>query len=243
MYLQSIIQKAYHSKIVERMLHTLVYELKRELKDCTSVLDLGCGPSSPLAYCTNIQYSVGVEAFIPYLEQTKRKQIHTEYLCSKIEGLDFREKSFDAVIMIEVLEHLPANIGFEILKKAEQWARKKIIVSSPNGFVPQKEIDGNPFQKHLSGWDYKTMQGLGFKCRGLAGLKYLRQEVENDVMGDDLMTSIRFWPKPFWFLVAASTQVVTYYKPSWAFELFSVKYLKDDSKIPAPKPENQSLSV
>lgn len=218
-----IISSVYHNKLISKVLHTLVYNLQKELKECETVLDLGCGPNSPLQYCKNIKHSVGVEAFIPYLEKSKEKNIHNEYLDKKIEDLDFPENSFDAVIMIEVLEHLPKEIGAKILKKAEGWAKKKVVVSSPNGFIAQKEVDANPLQKHLSGWNYEKMKKLGYRSHGLAGLKFLRQEVQNDTMGDNLMTSIRFWPKPFWFVIATLSQVFVYFVPSLAFELFSAK--------------------
>ncbi len=196
--MKGLINKLHSSKFLGAMFHTLDYCLQRELKDCKFVLDLGCGPSSPLQHCRNIKYSVGVEAFGPYLEKSKRKKIHTEYIEGKIEDLNFSENSFDAVVMLEVLEHLPVDAGLEILKRAEKWAKKKVIVSSPNGFVPQKAVDNNSLQKHLSGWDYYKMKKLGFKSYGLAGLKFLRQEAQNDIMSDELMTSIRFWPKIFW---------------------------------------------
>jgi len=219
----SIINNLHKSKILGKIFHTLDYCLQKELSDCESVLDLGCGPNSPLRYCKNIKYSVGVEAFLPYLEESKKKKNHTEYLDKKIETLDFPENSFDAVIIIEVLEHLPEDVGLEILKKAEKWAKKKVIVSSPNGFINQKEVDNNPLQKHLSGWDYAKMKKLGFKSNGLAGLKSLRQEVENDTMGDDLTTSIRFKPRFFWFIIATISQIFTYFLPRSAFELFNIK--------------------
>jgi len=190
---------------------------------CQSVLDIGCGPSSPLQYCTNIKYSVGVEPFEPYLEKSKNKKIHTEYLNRKIEDLDFDDDSFDAVVMIELIEHLPKEVGLKVLRKAERWARKKVVVSTPNGFIPQKDMDDNPWQKHLSGWDNKKMEELGFKTSGLAGLKFLRQEVESNTMGDDLTTSIKFRPRYFWFAITTLSQAVVYFIPELAFELFSVK--------------------
>jgi len=52
---------AYRNKWISRFLHTSVYCLQRELRGCDSVLDLGCGPSSPTQYC-GVLYSVGVEA-------------------------------------------------------------------------------------------------------------------------------------------------------------------------------------
>jgi hypothetical protein len=116
--------------------------------------------------------------------------------------------------------------GHEILKKAEKWARKKVIVNSPNGFVKQSSLDGNKFQEHLSGWDYKLMRKLGFHSVGLAGLKLLRHEVEGGSMKyGGPMSSIRFNPKIVWFMVAILSQIFTYRFPTYAFSLFSVKKL------------------
>lgn len=221
--ISSLIQKFYTNLLFSRIFHTLVYCLQRELQDCESVLDLGCGPNSPLRYCKNIKYSVGVEAFAPYIEESKKRSIHTKYLHKKIEEIDFPENTFDVVIMVEVLEHLPKEVGKRILKKAENWAKKKIIISSPNSFIPQKQVDNNPWQKHISSWDYEKMKDCGFRSYGLAGFKFLRSEVQNETMGNDLTSSIRFSPKFFWFVVATLSQIVTYYAPQLAFELFNIK--------------------
>jgi len=83
MNLDDLINRFYYNKFFSRIFHTTVYCLKRELKDCQSVLDLGCGPSSPLQYCQNIKYSVGVEAYKPYLAESKRRKIHSKYLNKK----------------------------------------------------------------------------------------------------------------------------------------------------------------
>ncbi|HLN19075.1 MAG TPA: class I SAM-dependent methyltransferase [Patescibacteria group bacterium] len=220
--MKRLINKLHKSKLLRGIIPTLDYCLQRELSDCESVLDLGCGPSSPLQFCKNIKYSVGVEAFRPYLEESKNKKIHSEYQEKDIKNVDFPENSFDAVILIEVLEHLPEELGNKIIKEAKKWARKKIIVSSPNGFLPQKALDDNPMQAHLSGWDLKKMSNMGFKCFGLAGLKCLRQEVQDSSMGDDMTTTIKYRPRFFWFLVASISQIFVYSIPSMAFELFSV---------------------
>jgi len=126
-----------------------------------------------------------------------------------IEDLNYPDNSFDAVVLLEVLEHVTEEKGFEILSKAERWARKKIIISTPNGFLPQHEVDENPHQKHLSGWTPSKLKASGFKSHGLAGIKFLRQEVEADTMGDDILTTIRFKPAMFWFAVSAFSQIFT----------------------------------
>lgn len=224
--MNALIRKLYHHPFLAALMHTLVYELQKELRDCKSVIDLGCGPSSPLQYCPWIEHSIGVEAFEPYLEQSRAKKIHTEYLNARLETLDFPDKSVDAVILIDVLEHLPEELGYQILKKAERWARKKVIVSSPNGFIEQSALDGNELQKHLSGWDNARMKSLGFRCRGMAGPKWLRREVEGGTMGNDLLVSIRFRPRAFWFVVSTCIQPWIYFFPSVAFSLFSVKFYR-----------------
>jgi SAM-dependent methyltransferase len=202
------------------------YCIEKELSDCESVLDLGCGKSSPIQYCKNIKRSVGVEIFQPYLEETKQRKIHTEYLNQRVEDVDFPEKSFDAVVMIEVIEHLPKEIAFDMMKKAEKWARKKVIISTPNDFLEQPTYDENVFQRHLSGWSKIEMEKMGFKCRGLAGLKVLRQGIQDNGQTDGFMNSIRFRPRPFWFVVATLSQWIAYYLPGKAFELFCTKKIK-----------------
>jgi SAM-dependent methyltransferase len=221
-----LIDKIYHSRFFSSIFRTTVFCLKRELRDCESVLDLGCGSFSPLKYCKSVKHSIGVETFEVAIEESKKRKIHTEYIEKKVEEVDFPENSFDAVIMIEVLEHLPENIGYAMFEKAEKWAKKKVIVSTPNGFLPQQALDGNPFQKHLSGWSIETMKKMGFCCRGLSGFKWIRQEAPLEGAGDDFMASIRLRPRFFWFIVATLSQLITYPFPRHAFEIFCVKKIK-----------------
>jgi SAM-dependent methyltransferase len=218
-----MIQKLYRNPLVERTFHTLLYCLEGELSDCESVLDLGCGPSSPIARVRGVQNTIGVEPFRPYYERAKAAGTHTELLNKTIQELDFPEKSVDAVVLIGVIEHLNEEDGLAIMAQAEKWAKKKLIVTSPNGFVAQRAIDGNPMQEHLSGWPLARMRELGFRTRGLAGFKFLRQETHSDTMGDDILVTIRWRPRAFWFIVATLSQIVTHYVPVLAFDLLSVK--------------------
>ena len=228
MNFNNLISRIYHNKFFSRIFHTTVYCLQRELKDCRSVLDLGCGPNSPLQYCRNIKYSVGVEPFKPYLKESKKRKIHDKYLNKKIEELDFPENSFDAVIMIEVLEHLPKSVGLKVIKKAEKWARKKIIITTPNGYFPMGRVDNNPWQEHLSGWTIAEFYKLGFVCYGQAGIKFFyksKNKTESLVNKTELATyaNMRFRPKRLCYLVNALFQVFAYYFPYLSFELFTIK--------------------
>lgn len=153
--------------------------LIRELKDCSRVIDLGCGPSSPLGRVKDklkpTLYSLGVDDFDPYLEKNKKDQIHSEYLKSNIFNISFPEKSFDAALLIDVVEHFEKEDFLNFLPKLEKIA-KKIIVMTPNGYVKQDEYDNNEYQIHKSGWTTEDMKKLGFRCYGVSGLKVLRGE-------------------------------------------------------------------
>lgn len=224
--MQKLIDKIYHTRLFSRLFPTTIFCLQKNLKNCRTVLDLGCGPSSPLQYCQNISYSVGVETFGPYLKEAQKRKIHSEYIGKKIEEIDFPEKSFDAVIMLEVLEHLPENIGEALLEKAEKWARQRVIVSTPNGFLPQPPYDDNPWQKHLSGWNVEAMKRRGYRCWGLSGLKFLRL-TKVEPSSKSFLASIRLRPKFFWFILATLSQRFTYHFPQYAFEIFCVKKIND----------------
>jgi SAM-dependent methyltransferase len=207
------------------LIPTLDTELDHNLRDCSTVLDLGCGPNSPVGVLKYLTTRVGVEPFGPYLELAKSRATHDQFHQKLITELDFEPASFDAVIMIDVIEHMTEEDGLNALRLAEKWARKKVIINSPNGFIPQKSLDGNPLQEHKSGWSFSRMKELGYVSRGLAGPKWLRQEVEAETMGEDLLTSIRFRPRLLWFFVATIFQPIVFRFPKFAFSLMSVKLL------------------
>lgn len=222
----NLIGRLYKNPFLEAMIPTQVYFLRKNLEDCATILDLGCGPSSSLQHCGPFKETTGVEAYAPYIEKARERKTHTHLICGKIEDLSFKDKSFDAVLMLEVIEHMTEAQALQALEKAERWARKKVIITTPNGFISQKSLDGNPLQEHLSGWSVDTMKKLGYKSRGLAGVKFLRQEVQGETMDTaDITVSIKYRPRFFWFAVSALSQIFIHRTPKLAFELFAVKKL------------------
>lgn len=133
-----LINKLYFNKVISRVFHTLIYCLKKELKDCESVLDLGCGPRSPIEFIP-IQYSVGVELFELYLKENMNRMIHNRYIHADIREVEFEPRSFDCVILIGVLEHLTKEEDYKLIHKMDEIARKKIVIATTNGFLAQEE--------------------------------------------------------------------------------------------------------
>lgn len=227
--MKTVVDRLYRSPLSAALFHTTVHSLRKELAGCESILDLGCGPDSPIRH-VEAPRKVGVEAFAPYVEMSRKLGIHDEYVAADLVDVEFPEKSFDAIVMIEVLEHLEKADGEVVLERLERIARKKLIVSCPNGFLEQGSHDANPYQVHRSGWTIKELTARGYTVRGMAGLRTLRKS--NDLHtsmlqtnDEDIYTSIRFRPRRFWFIVAAASQIVTYYIPSLAFELMCTKEL------------------
>ena len=191
--------------------------LKKELADCYSVLDLGCGYNSPIQYC-DIPFSVGVDAFESYLQESGKKKIHNKYIKADIRQVQFKQKSFDVVICSDVLEHLTKKEGHELINKMNGWAKKKIVIMTPNGYLQQDSYDNNPLQEHKSGWSVKELKDLGFKVFGINGWKKLK----------GYRGKIKYNPLFLWTRVSDLTQKITYYFPSLAFQLFAVRKLKNN---------------
>jgi len=193
--------------------------LKKELSDCSTVLDLGCGYNSPIQHC-DVPFSLGVELFEPYLQESKAKGIHNQYIKADIRKIEFKPKSFDAILCSEVFEHLTKEEGYELVKRMEKWVRKKIIITTPNGYLWQDGYDNNPLQEHKSGWDVEELEKLGFKVFGMNGWKKLR----------GYKGSVKYKPALLWTTISNLTQKITYRYPKLAFQLFAVKEIDGGRK-------------
>jgi len=164
--------KSLYRKIFPLPVDSLINPLEAALSDCHIVLELGCGSHSQLQYLS-LPFSIGVDIFEPYLSESKKKIIHHQYIKGNVNEIEFKEKSVDAVVCLEVIEHLTKEEGYKLIKKMEKIARKKIILSTPNGYYPQNEYDGNPYQQHKSAWSIKDFKDLGFEVYGLGEFKSL----------------------------------------------------------------------
>lgn len=189
--------------------------IARELRDVISVLDVGCGSSSPIAKIRKHFYSVGVDIHRPSIGASKKKKIHDEYKIGNVFMIDklFKGKQFDAVVALDLIEHLPKDKGRALLAKMTRLAKKKVILLTPNGFIQQIPYDGNDFQKHLSGWTVDYFQKLGFRIYGMRGLKWLRGEY----------ATIKWKPWFFWAAVSSISELLVFFIPQLANQLFVVK--------------------
>lgn len=198
------------------------FELRHALRDCETILDIGCGPASPLQQL-EFDRLVGLEGYRPAYETAVRNKTHHELVCENLSELDrlFAPKQFDACVALDVIEHLPKEVGLKLMASMERIAAKKVVFFTPKGFLPQHHLENNDLQEHLSGWEPEEMQGHGYRVTGLLGPKCLRGEFH----------SLKYWPKIFWGLVSLLGQcLVTRWLAKHAAAILCVKDLRFSSR-------------
>ncbi|MBN1209569.1 MAG: class I SAM-dependent methyltransferase [Myxococcaceae bacterium] len=183
---------------------------------CQSVLDVGCGFNSPLRRFSHlIPRTVGVDGYEQAIARSREAGIHTEYHRMDLleVGKHFAPKSFDGVIAIDVIEHFDKPDGYRLLEMLEALARKRVILFTPNGFLPQDEWDGNVHQVHRSGWEVYDFELRGYRVIGMSGWKPLR--------GEHALPRIR----PYWLggLVSRLTEPFATRFPRHAFALMAIR--------------------
>jgi SAM-dependent methyltransferase len=198
-------------------------ELELALKGCESVLDIGCGSSSPIKHLPKKFYAVGCDSFPGAIEKSQKEGIHDQYRLMNVLDLDknFPPQSFDCVLALDLIEHLEKEEGVRLIAMMEKTAKKKVVIFTPNGFLPQQEYENNLGQIHKSGWSVEEMKEKGFRVKGIMGWKALRGN----------KGSLKFSPKTFWAIISNLTQMVVKKNPEWAFQILCVKDLsaKDNS--------------
>ncbi|MFS8131180.1 MAG: class I SAM-dependent methyltransferase [Candidatus Dojkabacteria bacterium] len=190
--------------------------IEKEVKSCKTLLDVGCGGYSPLKDINKtLKKSVGVDGFKPSIDKAKERKTHSENKVINVLELTkhFKDKSFDCVVALDLIEHLTKEEGTKLLKDIERIAKKKVIIFTPNGFVPQGEYDGNTYQIHKSGWGYNEMEKKGYKVYGLNGLKSLRGEY----------AKVKFKPEAVWERISYTSKLLTKVVPSASYQILAVK--------------------
>ena len=135
--------------------------LKNELNgDIRSCLDVGCGPGR-FKHLKHF-YSVGCDIHQPTLLKAEKRGYYNKLVECDACHLPFESKSFDAVISTELLEHLSKADGEKFIEETERVACKKVIITTPWGFAPQRGVKGNPYQVHISGWTPRELQKRGY---------------------------------------------------------------------------------
>ena len=137
------------------------------------VLSLGCG-SLKVEYYFNANVIIGVEWADMYMDMNKDKK---GVIMIKADIKDicniFPDKSFDSVILYDVLEHLLKEDAIKLLTTLENKIKNQIIIFTPiQGEIEnideiikiqeQRKKDGLPLGHHLSSWTPEEFSKMGY---------------------------------------------------------------------------------
>ena len=206
-----------HPNNVTTFIDYFKYTFKNELKDCTSLLEIGCGTNSRATPFTHNLYSIGLDLHSPSLIKNKEKKYFSDYLVADITQLPFKKNSFDVVVASDVIEHLSKPQGMTLLSDMEQISRKKTIIFTPNGFNSKHNLeDNNPLQIHKSGWITKEFSNQGYKVFGINGLLALRGEKSKPTIKPEFLGHF----------ISKLTNRIVFHSPERAFHLLCIKNKK-----------------
>jgi SAM-dependent methyltransferase len=188
---------------------TALYYVRHMLdKRSESILDIGCGKGEPMKFVNRRKryFSVGIDAFGPYLEKCKKAGYHSDFILGDIRKLPFRKKSFDVVLIMEVLEHLDRPDGIALLQCAQDLARKQVIITTPLGKYEQNSYDSNPHQEHKYIWSSREIKKLGYKIK-LLGLRGIGGEKG---IGANIPEKLKFLVDILWVITGPLTFVLPF---------------------------------
>jgi hypothetical protein len=142
----------------------LLIEAERAIRETDVVADIGCGIVPMNYFRPKLHFMIEPwKEYSDILSYRHRDDKSVVILrMGALEALKgFGDRSVDSIFMLDVIEHLPKDIGLQVIEECERVAREQIVMFTPLGFMPQHMgqgeadgwgLSGATVQEHLSGW-------------------------------------------------------------------------------------------
>ena len=99
-------------------------ELESRIPDGSSVLDLGCGCGVPVSQRLAMRHRVtGVDISLVQIERARGNVPSAKFLCADMTRAEFEAESFDAIVALYSLIHVPIEEQYALLEKVKSWLR------------------------------------------------------------------------------------------------------------------------
>lgn len=189
--------------------------LLRDLADCETILELGCGRNSPILQIGLGHKTDAVDIWQPYVDLHNRNGDYHDCSQADVLKMPLCVDAYDAVVITDVMEHLPRTEveRIDLFARMESTARKKAIIFAPNGFIENDLVDGDPYQAHVSAWEPEDYLKRGYTVKGATGIRWVLGRAGYP----------KWHPYSLWAIVAMVSQPYIYNHPQWALHSYAVK--------------------
>jgi len=153
-------------------------ELRARLPADGSVLDLGCGNGVPVARSLAAAgYQVtGVDISDVQVERARRLVPAGIFICADATAIDFPLRSFDAVVCLYALIHMPLAAQPDLLQRAAGWLRPAGWLLAVTGHSAWTGTEDNWLGGPASMWWSQADAGTYRSWLEQAGLEVTAQE-------------------------------------------------------------------
>ena len=131
----------------------------------STVLDVGCGNGAFLKYLEDNNSNIISIGYERSQTAIANKVCKSQIIAGSADRIEYPDNSFDVVLALEVIEHLPFGIYESSLKELQRIASKYIIISVP--FRERQRLIKCPYcgcsfspYYHLRSFNEKTMKTI-----------------------------------------------------------------------------------
>jgi SAM-dependent methyltransferase len=183
------------------------------------ILDIGCGRYSALSQLIKTQnfYAVGLDIFEPHVRASNHRGTYQGVICADVRALPIKDKQFDLIVLLEVLEHLDKEDGQKALSELERVSREAILLTTPLRKCPHHDYYGNPYEEHRYVWSMEELNASGFVIRG-KGIRGL-------TVGDRWWSDSPIFFRPLQYIIYMIGTAFSYFFPVIAADAIAWKYL------------------